>query len=80
MTKLCYQSITLLSLFVSSLKGGCHEIFDLHFFHDSDPSRLLLNRLKYSIFEFFFDFTEIFDYKVRKIRLRGVHDTAELKF
>ena len=25
----------------------CHEIFDLHFFHDSIPSRPLINRLKY---------------------------------
>ena len=29
------------------LKGVCHEIFDLHYFHDSNPSRLLINRLKY---------------------------------
>ena len=32
----------------SSLKGVCHEMrwFDLHFFHDSNPSRPLMNRLK----------------------------------
>ena len=29
------------------LKGVCHEIFDLHFFHDSIQSRPLINRLKY---------------------------------
>ena len=29
------------------LKGVCHEIFDIHFFHDSNPSRPLINRLKY---------------------------------
>ena len=28
----------------SSLKGVCHEIFDLHFFHNSNPSRPLINR------------------------------------
>ena len=44
------------------LKGVCHEIFDIHFFHDSNPSRPLINRLKY--FEF--------DHKVRKLRLREV--------
>ena len=35
-------------------KGVCHEIFDLHFFHDSNPSRPLINRLKY--FRFRLDF------------------------
>ena len=28
------------------LKGVCHEIFDLQFFHDSNPSGPLINRLK----------------------------------
>ena len=28
-------------------KGVCHEIFDLHFFHDSTPFGPLINRLKY---------------------------------
>ena len=37
-----------------------------------------INRIKY--FRIGFDFTEIFDHKVRKIRLPVVHDTAELKF
>ena len=40
----------------------CHEIFELYFFHDSNPSKHLINRLKY--FEFGFDFAEIFDHKV----------------
>ena len=31
------------------LKGQCHEIFDLYFFHKSNPSGLLINRLKYDI-------------------------------
>ena len=39
------------------LKGVCHEIFDLHLFHDSTPFGPL-------IFEFCFDFAEIFDHKV----------------
>ena len=29
------------------LKGVCHKIFYLHFFHDSNTSRPLINRLKY---------------------------------
>ena len=29
------------------LKGMCHDIFDLHFFHDSNPSGPLINRIKY---------------------------------
>ena len=48
------------------------------FFLDSNPSRLLINRLKY--FQIRFYFAEIFNHKVRKNRLRGVHDTAESKF
>ena len=30
-----------------SLKGVCHEIFYLHFFHDSNPSRPMIYRLKH---------------------------------
>ena len=30
-----------------ALKGVCHEIFYLHFLHDLNPSRPLINRLKY---------------------------------
>ena len=30
-----------------SLKGVCHEIFNLHFFHNSNLSGPLINRLKY---------------------------------
>ena len=29
------------------LKGQCHEIFDLYFFHESNPSGPLINRLKW---------------------------------
>ena len=29
------------------LKGVCHEILDLKFFYDSNPSEPLINRLKY---------------------------------
>ena len=37
----------LIKLLLSPLKGVCHEIFDLHFFHYSNPSRPLINRLNY---------------------------------
>ena len=40
----------------TSLKGVCHEIFDLHFFHDLNPSRPLMNRLKY--FRILFQFRQ----------------------
>ena len=36
------------------LKGVCHKIFDLHFFHDSNPSRPLMKRLKYLRIRFWF--------------------------
>ena len=54
------------------LKGVRHEIFDLHFFHDSNPSRPLINRLKY--FRILFRFRR--DIRILK-KLRGVHPTAE---
>ena len=75
------------------LKGQCHEIFDLNFLHESNPSRPLINRL--NIFEFCFDFTEIFEFLKSSavciplgtqtprcvsscgVRLRGVHHTVE---
>ena len=31
----------------NSLKEVCHEIFDAYIFHDLNPSRPLINRLKY---------------------------------
>ena len=40
------------------LKGVCHKIFYLHFFHDSNTSRPLIKRLNIS--EFGFDFAGIF--------------------
>ena len=57
---------------VRVLKGVCHEIFDLHFFHDSIPSRPLINRLKY--FKIRFRFRQ--DIRILK-KLSGVHPTAE---
>ena len=68
------------------LKGVCHEIFDLHFFHVSNPSRPpLIHRLKYSIVEFGSDFTEIFDPTLsprcashRGADISGVQHTAEM--
>ena len=38
-----------------------------------------LGQLHYSIFEFDFYFAEIFDHKVKKFGLQGVHETAESK-
>ena len=32
---------------VPSLKGQCHEIFDLYFFHGLNPSGPLINRIKW---------------------------------
>ena len=56
----------------TSLKGVCHEIFDLHFFHDLNPSRPLINRLKYFRIRFRFR-RDIWIFK----KLHGVHPTAE---
>ena len=58
------------------LKGVCHKIFNLHFF-------MIWTHLGpwwTSIFEFGFNFANIFDHKVRKIQLGGVHDTVESKY
>ena len=58
---------------MSWLKGVCHEIFALHFFHDSNPSRPLINRVKYCWIWFRFRW----DIQIFK-KLRGVHPpTAE---
>ena len=54
------------------LKGVCHEIFDLHFFHDMNPSGPLINRLKY--FRIWFQFhrnIQIFEHS-KLFCLRGV--------
>ena len=51
------------------LKGQCHEIFDLYFFHESNPSGPLINRLKWFFLKFVF--AKIFKFKVRIIRLRA---------
>ena len=72
------------TVFWGYLKGVCHEMFDLHFFHDSNPSRPLINRLKY--FRLLFQFQR--DIRIKKketpqcashcgVRLCGVHHTAE---
>ena len=71
-------------MFISvSLKGVCNEIFYLHFFHDSNPSRSLINRLKY--FRIWLQFRQ--DILILKkallcashhgVELRGLHHTAE---
>ena len=41
-----YEIHALLSVY-NSFKGVCHKIFDLQFFHDSNPTGPLINRLKY---------------------------------
>ena len=53
------KNLTLKFRFIFCLKGVCHEIFDLHFFHDSNPSRPLNSILpRYSITKFEkFDFS-----------------------
>ena len=38
----------------TSLKGVCYGIFELHFFHDLNPSRPLINMLKYFRIQFRF--------------------------
>ena len=38
----------------TQVKGVCHEIFDLQFFHDSNSSGPLINRLKYFRIKFRF--------------------------
>ena len=53
-------------------KGECHEIFFLHFFHDLNPSRPLINRLKY--FPIRFQFCQ--DIQVLK-KLSRMHPTLE---
>ena len=60
------------------LKGVCHKIFDIHFFHDSNPSRPLIKRLENFRIRFQFH-RDIWIFK----KLRGVHHTGEssdLKF
>ena len=62
------------------LKGVCHEIFDLHFFHDLNPSRPLINRLKYFRIRFRFRQDIRIFKKIRGVkhpRLHGVHHTTE---
>ena len=54
------------------LKVVCQETFDLHFFHDSNPSRPLINRLKHFLIQFRFRK----DIQIFK-KLSGVHHTAE---
>ena len=52
-----------------SLKGVCHMIFDLHFFHDLNPSSPLINRLKYFRIRFRF-FRDIRSQSSKKSTLR----------
>ena len=51
-----------------NLKGLCPDTFDLFFVHGSNPSRLLINRLNYSL-EIVSEFAEIFDHKFPKFWL-----------
>ena len=55
-----------------SLKGVCHKIFELHFFHDSNPSGPLIKRVKY--FRIRFQFSR--DIQIFK-KLCSVHHTVE---
>ena len=56
------------------LKGVCHKIFDLYFFRWFE--RIWASDKQGKVFRIWFRFREIFDHKVRIIRLRGVHDTV----
>jgi hypothetical protein len=62
-----------------TLKGPCHEIFDLRFFHQTIPSGPLTHGLKpFCIFNFFsFVSAEIFDYEIDFFVVSGVNDTAD---
>ena len=62
----------MLTTYSAILKVVCHEILHLHFFHDSNPSTPLINRLKY--FQILFRFHR--DIQIFK-KLRCVHPTAE---
>jgi hypothetical protein len=57
---------------VEALKGLCHEIFDLWFFHQTTPPGTLIQGLKPF---WIFVFTEKFDFEIADIVVRGVNDT-----
>jgi hypothetical protein len=58
---------------IFSLKGQCYNIFHFQFFHQTIPPPLpLIHRLK--IFEFCFEFAEIWSIFERKIRACEVND------
>ena len=67
-----FRANTILSLL--TLKRVCHEIVNLYFVNDSNPSGALIK--DENTFDFSFDFAEIFDF-FKKIR--GVKDTARSK-
>ena len=45
----CFKThvVSFCAIVLKTLKGQCHEIFDLYFFHESNPSGPLINRLKW---------------------------------
>ena len=59
-------------------KWQCHEIFDLYFFHKLNSSGPLINGLKWFCLKIVF--AKMFEFKVRKIRLRAVFYCVESKF
>ena len=68
---------------LQTLKGVCHEIFDLQFYHDSKPSGPLIHRIKDFRIRFRFR-RDIQTLKkalrcasLRGIQLRSLHHTAE---
>ena len=64
---------------LSTLKEVCHKIFNLHFFHDSNPSGPLINRVKYFQIQCWFC-RDIKIFKTSRVKLRGVHHTVESDF
>ena len=69
---LCCTIFLLTLSFYSVLKGMCHNIFYLYFFHDSNPSGPLIKRLKH--FRILFRIRrDIWIFK----KLHGVHHTVD---
>ena len=64
----------------TALKGVCHKVFDLRFFHDSNPSGPLINRLsispRFSIIKLSL---VAFKGRIRSNPFRGEHINQERK-
>ena len=65
------------SVILNNTYRKCVARFSTSIFHDLNPSRPLINSLKYFLFGS--DIAEIFNYKVKKFGLRGVIHIAKSK-